>query len=160
MRSLMALALAGVSTLATMAPTQAQQAPAGLSKIETIVVLYMENRSFDHLFGTFPGANGLANAGDAAIQVDETGKPYATLPAPLDLRKKPPVPYEKLPAAIPNGYFRLDEHYKLSDQLGSLVHAFYQQQDQINGGKMNRFALTSDAKGYTCLLYTSPSPRD
>ncbi|WP_293867776.1 alkaline phosphatase family protein [uncultured Alsobacter sp.] len=157
MRSLMALALAGVSTLATMAPTQAQQAPAGLSKIETIVVLYMENRSFDHLFGTFPGANGLANAGDAAIQVDETGKPYATLPAPLDLRKKPPVPYEKLPAAIPNGYFRLDEHYKLSDQLGSLVHAFYQQQDQINGGKMNRFALTSDAKGYTMGVYDGSS---
>ncbi len=30
--------------------------------IQTLVVIYAENRSFDNLFGTFPGANGLANA--------------------------------------------------------------------------------------------------
>ena len=35
---------------------------AGLSKIKTIVVIYAENRSFDHLYGLFPGANGIANA--------------------------------------------------------------------------------------------------
>ena len=43
----------------------AQAKPAGavdLSKIETIVVIYAENRSFDHLYGMFPGANGIANA--------------------------------------------------------------------------------------------------
>src|SRR5690242_3544670 len=33
-----------------------------LSKIETIVVIYAENRSFDHLYGVFPGANGIAHA--------------------------------------------------------------------------------------------------
>jgi len=32
--------------------------------------------------------------------------------------------------------------------MGSLVHAFYQQQEQINGGRMDKFALLSDAKGY------------
>jgi phospholipase C len=157
MKTFIAAALAGVSAWATFSAAQAQQAPAGLNKIDTIVVLYMENRSFDHLFGMFPGANGLAHAGEAAIQVDETGKPYATLPTPLDLRKKPPGPYDKLPASIPNGYFRLDDSYKLSDRLGSLVHAFYQQQDQINGGKMNRFALTSDAKGYAMGVYDGSS---
>src|SRR5690349_19680647 len=35
---------------------------ADLSKIQTIVVLYAENRSFDHLYGLFPGANGIADA--------------------------------------------------------------------------------------------------
>ena len=35
---------------------------ADLSRIETIVVIYPENRSFDHLYGLFPGANGIANA--------------------------------------------------------------------------------------------------
>jgi len=30
----------------------------GLGKIRTIVVIYAENRSFDHLYGFFPGANG------------------------------------------------------------------------------------------------------
>ncbi|MCP8940905.1 acid phosphatase [Alsobacter sp. SYSU M60028] len=132
-------------------------APAGLNQIETIVVLYMENRSFDHLFGNFPGANGLSNAGDAAIQVDADGKPYAALPDPLDLRKKPPARYEKLPASIPNGFFRLDDSYKLSDQLGSLVHAYYQQQIQIAGGKMNRFAEGSDAQGYAMGVWDGSS---
>jgi len=126
----------------------AEAAPEGLSKIEHIVVLYLENRSFDHLYGSFPGANGLDNAGTAAIQTDENGKPYETLPDPLDLRQKPPVRYSRLPEKLPNGPFRLNDFYKLDEQLGSLIHAFYQQQAQINGGKMDRFALASDAKGY------------
>ena len=35
---------------------------ADLSKIKTIVVIYAENRSFDNLYGLFPGADGIANA--------------------------------------------------------------------------------------------------
>ena len=35
---------------------------AGIESIETIVVIYAENRSFDNLYGSFPGANGLADA--------------------------------------------------------------------------------------------------
>jgi phospholipase C len=35
---------------------------ANLTKIQTIVVIFPENRSFDHLYGLFPGANGIANA--------------------------------------------------------------------------------------------------
>ena len=133
------------------------QAPAGLNQIETIVVLYLENRSFDHLFGNFPGANGLANAGAAAIQVDANGKPYDVLPDPLDLRKKPPARYEKLPATLPNAPFKMNDSYKLGDQLGSLVHAYYQQQIQINGGLMNRFAEASDAKGYAMAYWDGSS---
>jgi phospholipase C len=30
---------------------------AGLEKIQNIVVIYAENRSFDNLYGFFPGAN-------------------------------------------------------------------------------------------------------
>ena len=40
----------------------ASPAPSGLEQIETIVVIYAENRSFDNLYGSFPGANGMANA--------------------------------------------------------------------------------------------------
>jgi phospholipase C len=44
-------------------------------------VIYAENRSFDHLYGLFPGANGLANATpDQYIQVDRDGKPLPHLP--------------------------------------------------------------------------------
>lgn len=126
----------------------AQVAPEGLGKIDTIVVIYLENRSFDHLYGNFPGANGLANAGAAAIQTDETGKTYETLPAPLDLRLKPPAPYAAIQDKLPNGPFPLHKYYKLDQQMGDLIHAFYQQQQQINGGKMDKFALVSNAKGY------------
>ena len=42
-----------------------------LDAIETIVVLYAENRSFENLYGLFPGANGLQNVtAEAARQVD------------------------------------------------------------------------------------------
>ncbi|PYM53190.1 MAG: acid phosphatase [Candidatus Rokuibacteriota bacterium] len=137
----------------------AQSAPDGLRKIEHIVVIYLENRSFDHLFGNFPGANGLANAGEAALQVDETGQPYDVLPDPLDLRKKPYLRYAALPEKLPNRPFRLNDYFRLDEQLGSLVHAFYQQQAQINGGKMNRFAAASDAKGYALAYWDTTGLR-
>ena len=38
---------------------------AGLDSIETVVVLYAENRSFDNLYGRFPGANGLSQLAPA-----------------------------------------------------------------------------------------------
>src|SRR2546429_3813071 len=75
-----ALGLVFTAWLAGPGSALAQGTPTGLSRIEHIVVLYMENRSFDHAYGNFPGANGLANAGDAAIQVDANGKPYDALP--------------------------------------------------------------------------------
>src|SRR2546430_13042965 len=37
--------------------------PAGpLANIDTIVVIYAENHSFDNIYGMFPGANGVASA--------------------------------------------------------------------------------------------------
>lgn len=53
----------------------------GLRKLEHIVVIYLENRSFDNLYGEFAGANGLAAASSAPLQVDATGTPFAALPA-------------------------------------------------------------------------------
>src|SRR3569623_471815 len=60
-------------------PAQAQDT---LSKIRTIVVIYAENRSFDHLYGLFPGANGVANAtAEQKTQIDHDGStlPYLTI---------------------------------------------------------------------------------
>src|SRR5207248_5074471 len=53
-----------------------------LGKISNIVVIYAENRSFDHLYGLFPGANGIANAtAEAKTQLDHDGSalPYLTV---------------------------------------------------------------------------------
>jgi phospholipase C len=49
-------------------------AETGLDRIETVVVIYAENRSFDNLYGRFPGANGLANvSAESARQFDRDG---------------------------------------------------------------------------------------
>src|SRR5258705_11806798 len=54
---------------------------AGLDSIETIVVLYAENRSFDNLYGRFPGANGLLGLAPADyLQRDRDGSVLKELP--------------------------------------------------------------------------------
>ena len=54
---------------------------ADLSKITNIVVIYAKNCSFDNLYGTFPGANGLQNLTAVQTQqLDRDGKPLAELP--------------------------------------------------------------------------------
>ena len=48
---------------------------------QNVVVIYAENRSFDNLYGNFPGANGLQNATAAnSVQKDRDGSTMATLP--------------------------------------------------------------------------------
>src|SRR5947199_3541145 len=81
-------------------------APAGgLERIETIVVIYAENRSFDHLYGLFPGANGIANATpEQYVQVDRDGKPLPYLPPVWKGNERDPA----YPAQLPNKPFRLE----------------------------------------------------
>src|SRR5881275_1479785 len=85
--------LAAAAVAAWIGAEQARaQAPQGLDRISHILVLYMENRSFDNVFGEFPGANGIANAGDSALQRDREGKPYTVLPiakGPFHIRANP-----------------------------------------------------------------------
>ena len=47
------------------AGSESDQGGSQLGKINHIVVIYQENHSFDNLYGSWPGVNGLANA-DAA----------------------------------------------------------------------------------------------
>src|SRR6267378_5655607 len=49
-------------------------------RLQHLVVIYLENHSFDNLYGEFPGADGLSNAAATETQVDATGTPFATLP--------------------------------------------------------------------------------
>ena len=53
-----------------------------LREIQTVVVIYAENRSFDNLFGMYPGANGLRHAPPWSItQLDRDGSVLSGLPA-------------------------------------------------------------------------------
>ena len=54
---------------------------AGIENIANIVVIYAENRSFDNLYGSFPGANGLSGVTPAQyMQRDRDGSVLRELP--------------------------------------------------------------------------------
>lgn len=121
---------------------------ADLSKIQTIVVLYAENRSFDHLYGLFPGANGIANAPkEQTVQRDHDGSelPYLRV---WNAKGEPDPNYPQLP----NAPFRIDAPpvaKSAGDVLLSPIHAYYHNIEQINGGKNDMFAAMSTVGGYT-----------
>jgi phospholipase C len=123
-------------------------AAADLTQIQTIVVLYPENRSFDHLYGLFPGANGIANATpEQTLQRDHDGSvlPYLTVWG------KDGKPHPDFPR-LPNAPFRIDAPPvgKGQDQvLLSPIHAYYHNIEQIDGGRNDMFAAMSTVGGYT-----------
>ncbi len=122
---------------------QAPQRGAGLERIETIVVIYAENRSFDHLYGLFPGAEGIAQAtAEQKTQLDHDGKPLPTLPPVYEHGHAS----DRFPTGLPNGPFRIDQApvaRKLDEVLPSPIHNYYQNQEQIAGGRNNRFVAMS-----------------
>ncbi|MGF7079657.1 alkaline phosphatase family protein [Mucilaginibacter sp. UYCu711] len=124
----------------------------GINKVGHVVVIYMENHSFDNLYGQFEGANGLSAAKSRkVIQLDATGQPYRSLP---------PVPRSSaFPTNLPNTFFNIDQ-YVASDQITpDVTHRFYQEQQQIDGGKMDKFALFNATKGLAMGYYqTSDLP--
>ena len=125
---------------------------AGLAKIKHFVVIYMENHSFDNLYGEFPGAEGTASVDAGAanvVQVDDNGVPYATLPPPMLGGKPDP----RFPSSLPNAPFSIEQYVPANMAPPDLVHKFYAEQRQINGGSMNRFAAVSDAKGLVMGTY-------
>src|SRR5438477_2595580 len=108
------LLLALVLVIFSCNPSRSQD---GLGKITTIVVIYAENRSFDHLFGLFPGANGIANATEAQkTQRDHDGTVLPYLAAGVG----------GLPQ-LPNGPFRIDAppvNRSLDQVITSPIHAY------------------------------------
>jgi phospholipase C len=147
------ISAAAAAMLAVLGAGNVHAAPAGLSKIEHILVVYLENRSFDNLYGLFPGANGLSQADGTAQQVDKDGKPYATLPPAIDTTRKPPAADPRFPADLANKPFEIGKYVPLDQKTSDLVHRFYQEQLQIDGGKMDKFAAYSDAAGLVMGYY-------
>jgi len=134
-----------VAALAGCAPQPMRTTSPDLEKIQHILVIYAENRSFDNLYGLFPGANGIANATpEQYTQVDNDGKPLAHLPPVWKGKDADPA----FPKDLPNRPFRIDAppiNLPLSVATRDLVHKFYQNQEQINGGRLDRYVAASDA---------------
>jgi acid phosphatase len=139
--------------LAAGCATQERPQKDRLADIEHIVVIYAENRSFDNLYGLFPGADGIANATPAQYtQVDRDGTPLPRLPPVWKGKDADPA----FPTDLPNKPFRIDAppiSLPLSEATRDLVHRFYQSQAQINGGRNDRFAAVSDAGGLALGYY-------
>ena len=75
----------------------AQRSRPGLRQIDRIVVVFLENRSFDNMFGLFPGANGLAGrAPRRPIQVDREAA-LSGAAARHGHSRKPPAPDPRFP---------------------------------------------------------------
>lgn len=124
-----------------------------LGDIEHIIVIYAENHSFDNLYGLFPGANGVKQATpEQYTQIDHDGKPFKELP-PIWANEpdKPPL-FERLP----NKPFQIDRpslNMPLSARTRDLIHLYYQNIEQVNNGKNNKFAAISNAGGLVMGYY-------
>jgi acid phosphatase len=159
----------GLAVLAMLLAAAPAQAAKPLQKVKHIVVIYEENHSFDNLYGGWEKVTGLKQA-DAAhtTQVDQHGAPLACLPQDdvnlaafgcfpnkpykIDSFIKPedttcPKPGTSAPNGAPKG---------TGDPGGctrDLVHRFYQEQYQMDGGKHDRYVTGSDAIGLTMGTY-------
>jgi acid phosphatase len=124
-----------------------------LDRIKTVVIIYAENRSFDNLYGHFPGANGLGRVTPRqSAQRDRDGSVLKELPpvwGGLTARGTTPPVSEAQTAHLPNVPFAIDDpsgfNAPLSVITRNLWHLFYQNQMQINGGKNDMFAAYADA---------------
>jgi phospholipase C len=96
-----------------------------VSKIKHIIIIMQENRSFDHYFGTYPGADGIPMEG---------GKPKACLPTGFFT-----------PCARP--------YHDSSDVNGGGPHTALDSRLDVNGGKMDGFVLRLQVAQKNCALY-------
>lgn len=120
----------------------------GIKQINHIVVVYMENHSFDNLYGEFKGANGIKNAIKGNyVQVDKEGKPYKYLPE---------IPRNNsFPTNLPNKLFNIDQYVPNDKKTPDVTHRFYHNILQINDGKMDKFAAYNQSKGLAMGYYST-----
>jgi acid phosphatase len=142
------------------------------AKVDTIVVIYAENRAFDNLYGNFPGAHGLADVVDGngrprpsyIPQLDRNGSVLANLPPTWGGVTAPgsqPVVTEAQSAGLPNAPFLIEHAFtpqanvtlSTSTVTRDLVHRFFEHQMQIDGGKNDGYAAWSDAGGLAMGYY-------
>jgi len=136
--------------------------------IQTIVVIYAENRAFDDLYGNFPGAHGLADVVDArgkplpayVPQRDRDGTLLAVLPQTwggVTAAGYLPVVTQAQSAGLPNAPFSVERAFTAqsgvvlttSTVTRDLYHRFFEHQMQIDGGRNDQYAAWADAGGLT-----------
>ncbi|GJI94919.1 acid phosphatase [Duganella caerulea] len=139
--------------------------------VKTVVVIYLENRSFNNLFANFPGTAAPLSAATAAAcqQRDRDGSVLPALPKvwggmvpnTQDIGGKKYALKEDDIKGLPNGPFKLvdTEGKPLPEAVitRDLWHLFYQNQMQINGGKNDGFAAWGNTGGMVMGYYGETS---
>jgi acid phosphatase len=142
------------------------------NEVETIVVIYAENRAFDNLYGNFPGARNLSEVIDRdgkplpayLPQVDRDGRVLTVLPPAWGGVTAPgikPVVTQQQSVGLPNAPFSIENGFTAQSRATlsidtithDLWHRFYEHQMQIDGGKNDGFAAWSDAGGLAMGYY-------
>lgn len=134
-----------------------------LSAVQNIVVIYAENRSFDNLYGHFPGANGVRSVTpQGARQLDRDGTPLPVLPPVwngLTQRGVTPAVTQAMTTNLPNTPFAIDDPqgFNTSRRVATrdLWHRFYENQMQIDGGRNDRFVAWADSGALTMGHYAA-----
>ena len=137
-------------------------------KINHFVVIYLENHSFDNLYGQFEGADGIADAKpENTIQVDEKGAPYDRLPAGSFIADANLAPMANAPYALLSDLTCTEQTppelpcatgAKVSCAAGTpflsscsilpdLNHNYHAEIFAINGGKMNGYVRANFGSG-------------
>ncbi len=149
-----------------LSPTELDKALA--DNVKTVVVIYAENRSFNNLFGNFPGVEKPLSSlkPEEYQQRDRDDSLLKTLPPAWGgtLQVGPQTVDGVTYAAgvqyqenLPNAPFALKgpnkEDLPLNVITRDLWHVFYQNQMQINGGKNDKFVAWADSGGLTMGYY-------
>jgi acid phosphatase len=138
------------------------------SRVKTIVVIYAENRSFDNLYGDFPGAQGLGDVIDVhgrplpayVPQRDRDGSLLPTLPQTwggVTASGALPVVTQAQSGGLPNEPFSIEHAFTAQSGVAlttaavtrDLSHRFFEHQMQIDGGKNDGYVAWTDAGGLT-----------
>lgn len=125
-----------------------------LDNISYVVVIYLENWSFDTLYGTFPGANGIITSTPGPrgatstpipgfIQVNLSSTPYGTLP-PVPATPGGKVPDPRFPPNLQNAPFNLTPYVPTDQKTADPIHEFFRHILATNGGRMDQFVAWGD----------------
>ncbi len=144
--AIVVLALPSCQTADTRPGTAASTARAAPAPIDHLIVIFLENRRFDHLYGQFAGANGLGPFAARIPQTDHDGRVYSALP-PVTVGRGKTDADVRFPSNLPNAPFLIDRFAPSTQKTASPEHRFYQHVLQINGGKMDRYVAWSGTGG-------------
>src|SRR5436190_995949 len=170
-RMLIAAVAAGALVTVGSAPALADR----FKHVDHVVVIYEENHSFDNLYGGWEGVDGLGSA-DAAhtTQVGQTparvpytclkqNDPSLTSPTPLAPTCTDTTTGTTFQSAFTNAPFTIDDYIPPTATTcpngvpggapggctRDLVHRYYQEPYQLDGGRQDRYVTGSDAIGLT-----------